>query len=65
MSKLKQDWGVRATISMVILVPSMGALAYLATTGSGEALTGLIAIGSAVTAYYFGQRSQQPPGGQQ
>ena len=65
MSKLQKDWGVRATIAMVILVPAMGALAYLASTGSGEALTGLVAMASAVSAYYFGQRGQQPPGMQQ
>ncbi len=58
-SKLKRDFGVRALLGTLIVAPSIGALAYLAITGSGEALTALATMGSAVMAFYFGQRSVQ------
>ncbi len=58
-SKLKRDFGVRALLGTLIVVPSVGALGYLAITGSDVALTALATMGSAVMAFYFGQRSVQ------
>jgi len=58
-SKLKRDFGVRALLGTLVVAPSVGALAYLAIRGSGEALTALATMGSAVMAFYFGQRSVQ------
>ena len=61
-SKLKQDFGVRALLGTLIVAPSVGALAYLAVNGSSEALTALATMGSAVMAFYFGQRSGRQGG---
>jgi len=55
--KLKTDFGVRALLGVLIVGPATGTLAYLAINGSGEALTALATMGSAVMAFYFGQRS--------
>lgn len=56
--KLIKDFGVRALLGTIIVAPSIGALVYLAVNGSTEALTALGIMASAVTAYYFGQRSR-------
>jgi hypothetical protein len=58
MSKLKQDFGVRALISVIILVPTILSLVCMAATGSNEALVAVIAMASSVTGYYFGQRGK-------
>ena len=54
--KLIQDFGVRALLGTVVVVPTIGALVFLAINGSNEARTVLGTIASMVIAFYFGQR---------
>jgi len=55
-NKLKQDFGVRALFGVLVVVPVVATLAILAFRGSSEALIALVAMGSSVVAFYFGQR---------
>lgn len=54
--KLIKDFGVRALLGTIIVAPAVVALVILAVKGSPEAMTGLVAMATGVTGYYFGQR---------
>ena len=56
--KLKTDFGVRALLATIVVGIATIALAYMAVTGSREALVALVAEFSGVLGYYFGQRSK-------
>lgn len=60
MSKLKEDFGVRALFGVLVVAPAVIALVVLALKGSSEALIALVAMGSSVVAFYFGQRQGKP-----
>ena len=55
--KIFQDFGVRAWLGTLIVIPSAGSLSYLAINGNTEAQTTLSVMAAGVVAYYFGQRS--------
>jgi len=54
--KLVKDFGVRALLGSIIVAPATACLVVLALNGSSEAMTGLVAMATGVTGYYFGQR---------
>lgn len=60
MSKLKQDFGVRVLFGVLVVVPTVTTLIILSLKGSSEALIALVAMGSSVVAFYFGQRQAKP-----
>ena len=57
--KLIKDFGVRALFGVIILVPAVATLCYLALDGSREALIAIVAASSSIVSFYFGQRSKE------
>jgi hypothetical protein len=47
----------RRILAFVFVLPYVGVASYLAVGGSGEAMTALVATGTAVGAFYFGMRA--------
>ncbi len=54
--KLKQDFGVRALLGVLVVAPAMVAIVVLAIRGSEEALRYLGELVLVVVAFYFGFR---------
>lgn len=56
--KLAQDFGVRALMGVLVVIPAMGTLSYLAIRGSSEALTAIATMCAAIIFFFFGTRSK-------
>lgn len=56
--RLLQDFGVRAWLATLVVIPTVIVLFILATKGSEVALTTMVAMASGALAFYFGQRSK-------
>jgi len=54
--KFKGDFGVRAWIATLIIIPTMIVLSKLALGGHAGALATLTSMGTAVSGWYFYQR---------
>jgi hypothetical protein len=57
--KLLQDFGVRAWLATLVVLPTAIVLFILAAKGSEVALTTLVAMATGALAFYFGQRSKE------
>jgi len=56
--KLTKDFGVRALMGVLVVIPTVSTLCYLAVRGSSEALVAIAAMSTGIIGYYFGQRNK-------